>query len=107
MEQARWNIIREIGLLDQLRMEDKKLVVIKVEVKYVKEILLFDKVVIQTKVKKEAPYLVFYHKLIDLNGNQQVARAVVKTILLDEKKKPLDLPDEMISMLARKQERNG
>jgi YbgC/YbaW family acyl-CoA thioester hydrolase len=104
MEQARWELIREAGLVDRLITEKKKLVVVKVEVRYVDEIKLFDQVVILTKVKKEAPYLVFYHKLINQNGKKQVARAVVKTILLDERKSPLDIPEEMMMTLAIKQD---
>lgn len=107
MEQARWEIIREAGLLDQLVREGKKLVVIKADVRYISEIKLFDKVIIHTKVKKEAPYLVFYQKLFNQNGNTRVARAVIKAILLDEQKKPLDIPDEMVNLIAHKQEGNG
>ena len=103
MEQARWEIIRQIGMLDKLILEEKKLVVIKVDVRYVKEIKLFDEIIIHTKVKKEAPYLVFHHKLINENGKFQVARAVIKTILLDEKKTPLDIPEEMISLIEQRQ----
>jgi len=103
MEQARWEIIRQIRLLDKLILEEKKLVVIKVDVRYVKEIKLFDEVIIQTKVKKEAPYLVFYHKLTKDNGKFQVARAVVKAILLDDKITPLDIPEEMISLIEQRQ----
>ncbi len=107
MEQARWEIIREAGLLDQLVREGKKLVVIKADVRYISEIKFFDKVIIHTKVKKEAPYLVFYQKLFNQNGNTRVARAVIKAILLDEQKKPLDIPDEMVNLIAHKQEGNG
>ena len=107
MEQARWEIIREAGLLDQLIREGKKLVVIKVDVRYISEIKLFDKIIIHTKVKKEAPYLVFYQKLFNQNGNTRVARAVIKAILLDEQKKPLDIPDDMVNLIAHKQEGNG
>jgi acyl-CoA thioester hydrolase len=107
MEQARWEIIREAGLLDQLIREGKKLVVIKADVRYISEIKLFDNVIIQTKVKKEAPYLVFYQKIFNQNGNIRVARAVIKAILLDKQKKPLDIPDEMVTLIAHKQEGNG
>jgi len=58
-------------------------------------------------VKKEAPYLVFYQKLFNQNGSTRVARAVIKAILLDEQKKPLDIPDDMVNLIAHKQEGNG
>ncbi len=99
LEQARWEIIREAGLIDQLLTEKKKLVVIKAEIRYMNEIRLFDPVIIQTKVKKEAPYLVFYHKMIIQKSNLKSARATVKTILLDENKIPVDIPEEMILSL--------
>jgi YbgC/YbaW family acyl-CoA thioester hydrolase len=103
MEQARWEIIRQIGLIGKLIQEAKKLVVIKIEVRYVNELKLFDEIIIQTKVKKEAPYLVFNHKLIQQTGNYQIARAVVKTILLDHNKTPLDIPEELILRIEQRQ----
>lgn len=103
MEQARWEIIRQIGLIDKLIEEAKKLVVIKVEVRYINELKLFDEIIIQTKVKKEAPYLVFNHKLIHPAGNYQAARATIKTILLDDTKTPVDVPQEMISLIEQRQ----
>jgi|WetSurMetagenome_2_1015567.scaffolds.fasta_scaffold576669_1 YbgC/YbaW family acyl-CoA thioester hydrolase len=107
MEQARWEIIREAGLLDQLIREGKKLVVIKADVRYISEIKLFDNVIIHTKVKKEDPYLVFYQKFFNQNGNTRVARAVIKAILIDDQKKPLDISNEMILHIEQKQEGNG
>jgi acyl-CoA thioester hydrolase len=106
MEQARWEIMRDAGLLDELQKTGKKLVVIKLNVRYIREIQLFDKVVVTTQVKKEAPYLVFYH-LIKKNNSVRVARAVVKTVLLDDANTPLDIPDEMMKRIELKQAGNG
>ena len=99
MEQARWEAIRDAGLLDDLKKEGLKLVVIKLNIRYVREIGLLDEIVVQTRIKKEPPYLVFYHLLKDADKNILMARATVKTILLGEKKIPLDIPEEMIQKL--------
>jgi acyl-CoA thioester hydrolase len=100
-EQARWELIRKAGLFDQLEKAGQKLVVVKAEVRYVRELRLFDELIVQTRVKKESPYLVFYHKLINRDRNIQYSRAIIKIIMLDERKTPLDIPDQMMSSLTK------
>jgi len=101
MEQARWEIMREQKLLDRLQGQDKKLVVTEIQIKFKKEIKLFDKIVVLTKVKKEAPYLVFQHKINNVSSGLQVARASVKTILLDSNNMPEDIPEDLISLTKK------
>ena len=100
-EQARWELIKKAGLYDQLEKAGIKLVVVKAEVRYVKELRLLDELIVQTRVKKEPPYLVFYHKLTNTNRNVQYSRAVIKIIMLDERKTPLDIPEIIIQSLTQ------
>lgn len=106
MEQARWVAIRNAGLLNELQKADIKIVVIKLNVRYMREIGLLDEIVVQTRIKKEPPYLVFYHFIKEANKNLLMARAVVKTIFLGEAKTPLDIPDYMVQKLQLKQHEN-
>ncbi len=99
-EQARWELIRKAGLFDQLEKAGLKLVVVKAEVRYVRELRLFDELIVQTRVKKESPYLVFYHKLTNREKKVQYSRSVIRIIILDERKTPLDIPDQMMSALT-------
>ena len=101
MEQARWEIMREHDLLDKLKGLGKKLVVTEIQIKFKREIRLFDDIVVLTKVKNEAPYLVFQHKINNVSSGLQVARANVKTILLDSNNTPEDIPDELIALTKK------
>ena len=98
MEQARWEIMYEQKILDKLRDTGNKLVVTELNVRYVREIKLFDDIVVLTKIKKEAPYLVFQHKIKNETTGLLAARANVKTILLNSENMPVDLPDELVNL---------
>ena len=102
MEQARWEIMRDQKLLDKLQSSGKKLVVTEVHVKYIREIRLFDEIVVLTKIKKEAPYLVFQHKIKNKTNGLFAAKANVKTILLDSDNMPEDIPDDLVDLTKRK-----
>lgn len=95
MEQARWSLFREAGLLSQLQGHGRKIVVVEMNVRYMKEIKLFDEVVVETKVKKEMPYLIFNHRIVNASDRLPHARAKVKTLLLDDKNTPTDIPAEI------------
>ncbi len=102
MEQARWEIMRDQKLLDKLLSSGKKLVVTEVHVKYIREIRLFDEIAVLTTIKKEAPYLVFQHKIKNNTSGLLAARATVKTILLDSDNMPEDIPDDLVDLTKRK-----
>lgn len=95
MEQARWSVFQETGLLHLLKGSGNKIVVVEMNIRYMKEIKLFDKVIIETRIKKELPYLIFNHRILNATDNKRHARAMVKTLLLDENNTPVDIPDEI------------
>ena len=107
MEQARWIAIRDAGLLDTLREKGIRIVVIRVNVRYIKETGLLDEIEVQTRFKKEPPYLVFYHWIKSREMKTLLARAVVKTVMLDESKTPMDVPDELMKQLEIISQENG
>ncbi len=95
-EQARWELFRETGFLKQLKDSGNKMVVTGLEIRYMREINLFDEIMIETKVKRERPYLVFHHRMINNKNKLPVARLRVKVILLNKNKIPCDIPLEMV-----------
>jgi YbgC/YbaW family acyl-CoA thioester hydrolase len=95
-EQARWEIFRQFNLLDCFNKNHLLLVVTEIKIRYSREIGLFDELVIQTKVKKEAPYLVFYQKMYLCNSNVKVSSANVKTLFTDKGKLTYDIPEEIL-----------
>jgi YbgC/YbaW family acyl-CoA thioester hydrolase len=96
-EQARWEIMRQIDLLNYFKDNNLLLVVTEMQVRYSREVKLFDELVIQTTIKKEAPYLVFNHKMYLTGTKVKVCSADVKTILTDKEKLAYDIPDDFLT----------
>ncbi|MEZ5195762.1 MAG: acyl-CoA thioesterase [Bacteroidales bacterium] len=95
MEQARWRLIHEAGLLNQLQSSGMKVVIVEIHIRYKKEIRLFDEMLVETKVKKELPYIVFDHRIVKASDRTLHARAKVKSLLLDAEYSPTDIPKEI------------
>jgi acyl-CoA thioester hydrolase len=97
-EQARWEILKDTDLLDSFLKDDLLLVVTETNIKYMRELRLFDEIEVLTEVKFEAPYLVFYHDIVNLSKNEKSAKAVIKTLLIDKERIPQDISQELLSI---------
>jgi acyl-CoA thioester hydrolase len=98
IEQARWEILKKTDLLDSFLEDDLLLVVTEANVKYMRELRLFDEIEVITEVKFEAPYLVFYQYIVNLSKNEKSAKAVIKTLLIDKERIPQDISKELLSI---------
>lgn len=99
-EQARWELFREIGLLDRLVSDGKKIVIIENQIKYIRQSRLFDELRIETQMEKSAHFLLFYQLMINVKTNKRVAKSIVKTVFLDEKDKPCDIPEALLQLFT-------
>lgn len=97
-EQARWEILKIEGLLDVFLKKDFLLVVTETNIRYKRELKLFDPVQIETDVKFEAPYLVFYHNIATDDSEYRAAKAIVKTLLINKDRIPQDIPEELLAI---------
>jgi acyl-CoA thioester hydrolase len=95
-EQARWEIFRQLDLIDYFKNNHLLLVVTEIQIRYSREISLFDELVIHTKVAKEAPYLVFYQKMYLCKSKVKVCSANVKTLFTDKGKLTHDIPEKIL-----------
>lgn len=101
MEQARWEIMQEDGILDRYQEEGKKLVVTEINIRYAREIKLFDEIVVLTELRENAPYLVFQHKIVNKKKDTLCAKATVKTLLLDKDNMPMDIPEDLLKLTKK------
>jgi YbgC/YbaW family acyl-CoA thioester hydrolase len=99
-EQARWEILRALDLFDFFRQGNVILVVTEADIRYMKEARVFDKLVITTGIAREAPYLVFTHVIRRVGDADRIARAVIKTLLVDSERVPHDIPDLFLERFA-------
>lgn len=98
-EHARWEIMREKGIIDYFWRTRNFLVVVETHIKYIREVKLFDKLIINTTIERENPYLVFFHEMLHADSKKKVSKATVKTLLLDETRTPIDMPQEILVIL--------
>lgn len=94
-EQARWEILNEEGLLNSFLSENLLLVVTETNIRYMRELKLFDELNVETSVKLEGPYLVFNHDILNITAGNKAAKAEVKTLLIDKDRIPQDIPDNL------------
>ena len=97
LEQARWEIFRQLDLIDYIRKNNLLLVVTEIQIRYSREVRLFDELVIRTEMVKEAPYLVFDHKMFFHGSRMKVCSANVKTLLTDKNNIKYDIPEDFLS----------
>jgi acyl-CoA thioester hydrolase len=100
-EQARWDLFREADLLDQLNQDELLVVVIEVNVRYSREINMFDEMIINTEVVQEAPYLVFHQKMHFVSSGLKACTATVKAIFMEKGRLVRDVPASVIQKLSR------
>ena len=100
LEQARWEIVNETGLYKYLTENGLMLVIIENHIKYIREAVLFDELEIQTIIKKELPYIVFYNVIENTNTKLKIAKASVKALLINNERTPVDIPEIVCQKLA-------
>jgi acyl-CoA thioester hydrolase len=100
-EQARWELLKENRILETLHDKNLLLVVTETNIRYMRELKLFDKLEIETAVAYEAPYLIFHHDINNVTADHKSAKAVVKTLLIDQDRIPQDIPVELLKVVNR------
>jgi len=100
-EQARWEILKDAGILADFQNKELLLVVTETNIRYMRELKIFDKVEVNTEIKWEAPYLIFYHEIINCNLGTKSAKATVKTLLIDKQRIPQDLPSDLLNLVNK------
>lgn len=98
LEQARWEIVNKLGLLDLLKENKSFLVVVETNIKYVKELRMFDKAVVVSSMIGRGFFIDFKQDIFD-NNNRKVVKAKIKCLFLDEDRNPVDIPDVVIPYL--------
>ena len=95
-EQARWEILRQKNLTDFFSTHTQILVVAEVTIRYVKEAKSFDELVVRTGMERRPPYLIFTHIIKHAASDEVIARARIKTVLVDIDRIPHDIPESFI-----------
>ena len=99
-EQGRWELFREIDLLDEIIASGKKIVIVENTIKYIRQVKLFDEIIVESQMEKSAHFLLFRQMMVHKKTGKTVAKAVAKTVFLDESNKPCDIPESLLKILT-------
>ncbi len=94
LEQARWEIMKEIGLYEYFKTTGNFLVVIEINIKYIKELCLFEKAGVETSFTREGFFILFKQDIRNEN-NEKISKASVKCLFVDKNRTALDIPDNL------------
>ena len=99
MEEARWQILREFELFDYFTTNNLLLVVIENYIKYIREVKIFDELMIKTNIEHISPYLIFDQKIYNKIDNLIAAKGYSRTLLIDKDRTPCDIPEIIIQKI--------
>lgn len=99
LEQARWEILDEINLIKTFSESGNFLVVVETNIKYIRELKLFDCANVVSHMSKRGFFLEFFQNIYD-QENTTIAKAVVKCLFVDKARNPLDVPDQISEYLV-------
>jgi YbgC/YbaW family acyl-CoA thioester hydrolase len=99
LEQARWELFLQAGLISTLQELDILVVVIEAQARYHREINQFDEMEVRTEVTYESPYLVFRHRIYFSGTSLKACTATVKTLCTDKGRMVRDIPEAILSKL--------
>ena len=93
IEQAQWEILKKTGTFEH--MQEKKIVpaIIETNIRYIREVKIFDELVIKTRMSLEPPYVVCIHNMYNMKTKLKACKAKVKQLYTTMDRVPCDLPD--------------
>lgn len=91
-ELARWEMMKELGFLDLLKGSGLTVVVVESLVRYMRELCMFDDLLVESTYEEKSPYLIFHQKIINKKSNLPASRARIKTVFIGQDKIPQDIP---------------
>ncbi|MFC2171208.1 acyl-CoA thioesterase [Acidobacteriota bacterium] len=93
LEQARWEVFKETDTLRYLT--DNKILpaVIDTTIRYIREIRLFDDVIIKTDIAIEEPYMSFKHVMYIGRQGKISCKSKTRLLFLGHDRRPIDVPE--------------
>jgi len=100
LEQARWELVKEVGLLAEMKEKSLFAVVTSLTIKYIRELKLFDNIEIISKFTvARAPFLTFKHEILIAGFGKKACTAKVDLLLIDDQKIAHDCPNDILKRL--------
>lgn len=106
LEAARWRFFNDINMLDYMMRNRIYPVVIETNIKYVRELKLFEQIVVKSEWEIKGNYIIANQNIVLKNSGDKSAKAIVKMILVSENRLIYDIPDKFKEEILGKNEGN-
>ena len=95
LEQARWEIVEKLGVLELLKNNETIFIVVETTIKYVNELNIFDVAFVETEMFRNGFFVEFKHRI--KTSKTKIAKAYVKCLFVDKTNRfPVDIPEELL-----------
>ncbi len=98
LEQARWEIVQKLGLLEIFKEEKIFLVVIEANIRYINELNIFDNAIAVTEMHRKGFFIAFKQNIVDENS-KKIAKTTIKGLFVNDKREPVDIPKIILPYL--------
>lgn len=92
LEAARWDLCSKLNLTDYNESNELFIVVIETNIKYIRELKLFNKVLIKTELTYEDDYLIFKHNIYNEVTKRKASVAKSKMVLVSKQRIIYEIP---------------
>jgi acyl-CoA thioester hydrolase len=97
IEQAKWEILYKTGTFSYFWENDIIPAIIEINIRFIREVRIFDEMVIKSKIGFESPYMVFMHNMYNTTTSLKSCKARVKYLYLTRERAPCDLPEYILA----------
>lgn len=97
LEQARWEIIQKLDILNLFKSTNSFLIVVETYIKYVNELNIFENAHVETKMVRKGFFVEFKQDIFADKG--KIAKAKVKCLFVDQERNPIDIPEVLYPYL--------
>jgi YbgC/YbaW family acyl-CoA thioester hydrolase len=101
LEEGRWRLLNEHELLDTFLNQELFLVVIEMNIKYIREIRMFDKLKVTTTAHLEGSCVICSQKILNKETDRAAAKAICKLFPVNNSRLPCDLPTKLKDAFSR------
>lgn len=98
LEQARWEIVQKLGILELFKATNSFLIVVETYIKYINELNMFEDAEVETKMIRKG-FFVEFKQNISSESKGKIAKSTVKCLFVDQERNPIDIPDVLTPYL--------
>ncbi len=93
IEQAQWEILKKTGTFSHFNEKEIIPAIIETTIRYIREVKIFDELVVKTRLSLDPPYVVCTHNIYNLKTGLKSCKAKVKQLYMTKERIACDLPD--------------